>query len=490
MPRPDQTPRLPKLPFLVADAALLATAAYLAANSHHPLATTPLIAIASCVALAAILGAIPFLTDYARRQDEALDERQRALEALGATVTASAEQIGIAASGVHEIAELVQKNLRAADQLPHKLQEKIGEFTAQLTNARADETEELEKSLAELRAAESERLAAIAEKIAKAAADLAKLEAASQKHLAATTDALARLTASSGQHFSELATATAAAIARAQTAATTAIDDKLAAADLAFASTRTALLVELDARLADFRTAVTGPLPPQAAPPPAPPVTPPSSASTSENAAPLEAPSIPAPLPPPNASSPDSPSPSVAPAPAPRKRAPRKSPPPSESEWLPPAEPTLDLLDSAPVSLSETARPASPPAPPADDDFVQFSPDEIPAPAFQLKSAPLKAEPETPASKPDASADGATRLSVTAYIGIGNRLFIRGAGPGLSWEKGIPLQFISIGKWRWETNDATAPVTYKLYKNDAQECAALGEQVLIPAHQTEVTATF
>jgi hypothetical protein len=88
------------------------------------------------------------------------------------------------------------------------------------------------------------------------------------------------------------------------------------------------------------------------------------------------------------------------------------------------------------------------------------------------------------------SSDGATRLIATAYIGIGNRLFIRGEGPGLTWEKGVPLQFVSIGKWRWETNDATDPVRYKLYKNDDLECVALGRQTLEPGHQQEVTASF
>ena len=88
------------------------------------------------------------------------------------------------------------------------------------------------------------------------------------------------------------------------------------------------------------------------------------------------------------------------------------------------------------------------------------------------------------------TSDGATRLLVTAYIGIGNRLFIRGEGPGLSWGKGVPLQFVSIGKWRWETNDATAPVKFKILKNDEIECSSLGSQSLDPGHQHEVTAAF
>jgi hypothetical protein len=88
------------------------------------------------------------------------------------------------------------------------------------------------------------------------------------------------------------------------------------------------------------------------------------------------------------------------------------------------------------------------------------------------------------------SSDGATRVLVTAYIGIGNRVFIRGEGAGLSWDKGVPLQFVSIGKWRWENADASGPVRFKLYKNDEVECSALGAQELQPGHQLEVTAAF
>jgi hypothetical protein len=105
-----------------------------------------------------------------------------------------------------------------------------------------------------------------------------------------------------------------------------------------------------------------------------------------------------------------------------------------------------------------------------DSDFSQVAPDE--------------------ASEPAMAADGATRLLVTAYIGIGNRLFIRGDGPGLDWDKGVPLQFVSIGKWSWETAEATAPVSFKLYKNDELECSAVGLRRLDPGRQQEINATF
>lgn len=169
-----------------------------------------------------------------------------------------------------------------------------------------------------------------------------------------------------------------------------------------------------------------------------------------------------------------------------------------ENNSHPVAAPVIEEpdIESLAVPVADDVAPPPEPAaseapvatePPPVDEFVQFSPDELPA-------TPVAA-PEFKLHSPDATvssmtADGASRLLATAYIGIGNRLFIRGQGPGLTWEKGVPLQFVSIGKWRWETTEATAPISFKLYKNDSIECTALGEQAIAPGHLTEVTASF
>jgi hypothetical protein len=107
-----------------------------------------------------------------------------------------------------------------------------------------------------------------------------------------------------------------------------------------------------------------------------------------------------------------------------------------------------------------------------------------------LLSSPTDLSAEgMPKAESSASSDGATRLLVTAYIGIGNKLFLRGEGPGLSWDKGVPMQFVSIGKWGWASHDVALPVKCKLYKND--ETAALsGEVTLEPGKHVELTALF
>ena len=210
----DQNPQLPTWIFIVADLAFIGAAGAIAWGSPRPFPDTRIFAIVLCLILGVIFGLVPLIARYERAKNETLDDRQRALEALSRTISSSAEQISIAANGLHEIAELSLKNLRHAEHLPQKLSEKIAEFHAQLAAANDTEKDELEKELAALRTTESDRLESISDKIAKSAADWAKLQAATQENLAtvsgtvehAATAALAQLTAAT-------ATATAATAA-------------------------------------------------------------------------------------------------------------------------------------------------------------------------------------------------------------------------------------------------------------------------------------
>ena len=103
MSLPSSPSPLPKYPFLIADAAFLAIAWFIADSSRHPLGATAAFSIVVCGVGAAVCGVIPFLVDYSRRQEAMLDERQRSLEALAQTVATAAEQAGIAAHGLHQI---------------------------------------------------------------------------------------------------------------------------------------------------------------------------------------------------------------------------------------------------------------------------------------------------------------------------------------------------------------------------------------------------
>ena len=75
-------------------------------------------------------------------------------------------------------------------------------------------------------------------------------------------------------------------------------------------------------------------------------------------------------------------------------------------------------------------------------------------------------EVETEETKPKKSSTGTTSVVANVMIGIGNKPFLRGDGPGLSWNEGVPMNFIEIGKWAWSPPRKNAALTVQLYRND------------------------
>lgn len=114
--------------------------------------------------------------------------------------------------------------------------------------------------------------------------------------------------------------------------------------------------------------------------------------------------------------------------------------------------------------------------------------------AGEERSAKAAKAPARPKKSPvkkelDEGLFSTTTLLATAYIGVDNKLFVRGDGPGLSWEKGIPMQFLEIGRWGWTTSEAKEPVRLRLYKNDTEPDPA-GDYVLEPESALEVRPEF
>ena len=80
---------------------------------------------------------------------------------------------------------------------------------------------------------------------------------------------------------------------------------------------------------------------------------------------------------------------------------------------------------------------------------------------------PLQPEPEIEQEKtPAKPVSGTTSVIANVMIGIGNKPFLRGEGPGLSWDEGVPMNFIEIGKWSWSPPRKNASLTVQLYRND------------------------
>lgn len=490
---PSDLSKLPKWPFLLADAALVATAFAIAWHRTGPLSGVPLVSVVICIVIAAILCAIPFLVDYARSEREELDERQRGLEALARTTGATAEQVSIAAQALGGMADQSKSLLTLIERAAAKLDERVSDLQQQLAAGKDEEVETLERELSALRDTEAGRLESAAEKIHKAATDLARAEASAAKHAAAAHEALDKLAAvgpNAAQQITRQAetasTSVSRAIAQAQAEASAALEAEQRRLSQTFRESTEGGVAALERRIEALAIVLqenVGTLAQVAerlcaAVASAEGVK--SEAAAEHRASRKAKSSRPA-----SAPSPD-PAPGEAPAASPEG--------PANPASVEPVETVV--ADPAPVVA------ADPIAPPVDDPVEQDpAPARDPAPVEE-DAAELTLEPtpsddgvdqstlEESAPAYSVSADGATRLIVTAYIGIGNRLYVRGEGPGLTWDKGLPLQFVSIGKWRWESADAASPVKIKLLKNDQTECGSLGEIVIEPGQQAEVTAAF
>jgi len=88
-----------------------------------------------------------------------------------------------------------------------------------------------------------------------------------------------------------------------------------------------------------------------------------------------------------------------------------------------------------------------------------------------------------------ANKNGTTTVVANVMIGIGNKPFLRGEGPGLSWEEGVSMNFVEIGKWAWSPPRKNASLTVQIYRND-QDPDKTGKVEVKPGQKIEITPDF
>jgi hypothetical protein len=82
-----------------------------------------------------------------------------------------------------------------------------------------------------------------------------------------------------------------------------------------------------------------------------------------------------------------------------------------------------------------------------------------------------------------------TEIAARIDVGLGNTLFIRGEGDGLSWEKGIPLACQDASTWVWSTRHANDKLVFKLLLNDV--VWSVGDNIAVEAgRRTELRPQF
>lgn len=105
---------------------------------------------------------------------------------------------------------------------------------------------------------------------------------------------------------------------------------------------------------------------------------------------------------------------------------------------------------------------------------------KVAAPAAPAKKAAVK-KASTPVLP--------TTITAHVDVGFGNTLYLRGDGPGLSWEKGIVMDCASDERWEWNTYEAKSPFEFKVLIND-QEWAVGENETAHPGKVANVSPVF
>ena len=135
------------------------------------------------------------------------------------------------------------------------------------------------------------------------------------------------------------------------------------------------------------------------------------------------------------------------------------------------------VAPAAPVTEDADDEEAEPVA--DEEESEDESEEEAEADEEAIESEPATEE-AAPAAAPVVTGEG-TALVINLMIGIGNKPFVRGSGPGLSADHGIPMNFLGIGRWQWVCPQPDAPATVEVWKNDQ---SPLGEPIHLSGGET------
>lgn len=111
----------------------------------------------------------------------------------------------------------------------------------------------------------------------------------------------------------------------------------------------------------------------------------------------------------------------------------------------------------SPAPATKTAKPAAKKAAPVPAPApAQVSPVTVAVAALSAVTPPkvIAAKPVT------------TTVTASIDVGFGNALFIRGEGPGLSWDKGVAMECVSGDQWQIALGESSRPYLIKFLVND------------------------
>lgn len=82
-----------------------------------------------------------------------------------------------------------------------------------------------------------------------------------------------------------------------------------------------------------------------------------------------------------------------------------------------------------------------------------------------------------------------TTIAANVDVGFGNALYVRGEGPGLSWEKGMRMECVSDDRWMLALGESTRAFVFKFLVND--EKWSIGDDYTVaPGSTMTLTPSF
>jgi hypothetical protein len=108
---------------------------------------------------------------------------------------------------------------------------------------------------------------------------------------------------------------------------------------------------------------------------------------------------------------------------------------------------------------------------------------KAPAKSAPAKSAPAKKLSSTAVESP------ATFISAKANVGFGCHLYLRGTGPGLSWDHGVAMDCVAADLWTASLKNVKEPVVFKILLNDVTWCKG-NDYVVEPGQSITVIPSF
>lgn len=159
----------------------------------------------------------------------------------------------------------------------------------------------------------------------------------------------------------------------------------------------------------------------------------------------------------------------------------------SDSEDTPaPEEADEDFFERAdsPLKVESAQKPQqqTPPDPKQPDS--QEKSDAKDSESMLFDDLPISRESPVKPKKGDAV------VVVNALIGIGNKPFLRGNGAGLSPDKGTPMDYIEIGKWRYVFPAFDGKINFSVLKNDEVPPNGESEFSISAGEKTELNLFF